>query len=194
MCESIRNVTKTPLLASQFFVGAYEDVLSWSAGYISIISDQNTQVKIYQSSDRNNWLLTNTINYSSTNTVVTQQFELTQRYVYLTLQNTSITNQSLLVFDVIYKDYFYSENTGLATSALQTTGNSSLASIVTNTSHLPASLGSTTSANSFPIVIASDQSAVAVSNASLPTIATNTTNCANIPTVSQKTMANSVKG
>jgi hypothetical protein len=49
--------------------------------------------------------------------------------------------------------------TGAATSALQTTGNSSLSSIDTKT---PA-LGQTTMANSQPVVIASNQSAVPVS-------------------------------
>jgi hypothetical protein len=73
---------------------------------------------------------------------------------------------------------------GSATSALQTTGNTSLASIDTK---LPAK-GSANSANSTPVVIASDQAAVPVTvsgvstaanqttgNTSLATIATNTT-------------------
>jgi len=51
-----------------------------------------------------------------------------------------------------------------ATSALQTTGNTSLASIATNTGNIPAK-GSATSANSTPVVIASDQGAVPVSQA-----------------------------
>lgn len=49
--------------------------------------------------------------------------------------------------------------TGAATSALQTTGNTSLASIDAG---IPAALGQTTSAASMPVVIASDQSAVKV--------------------------------
>lgn len=50
--------------------------------------------------------------------------------------------------------------TGASTSALQTTGNTSLASIDAG---IPAALGSTTSANSMPVVIASDQAAIPTS-------------------------------
>lgn len=52
--------------------------------------------------------------------------------------------------------------TGAATSANQTTGNSSLSTIATNTGNIP-SKGQATMANSTPVAIASDQSAVAVS-------------------------------
>lgn len=52
--------------------------------------------------------------------------------------------------------------TGAATSANQTTGNSSLSTIATNTGNIPAK-GQATMANSTPVAIASDQSAVAVS-------------------------------
>jgi len=52
--------------------------------------------------------------------------------------------------------------TGASTSALQTTGNTSLSTIATQTSHLPTSLGQTTMANSLPVTIASDQSAIPV--------------------------------
>lgn len=49
--------------------------------------------------------------------------------------------------------------TGASTSALQTTGNNSLASIDAG---IPAALGQTTMASSMPVVLASDQSTVAV--------------------------------
>lgn len=51
--------------------------------------------------------------------------------------------------------------TGASTSALQTTGNASLASI---DGKLPATLGQKTSAASFAVVIASDQSPISVTN------------------------------
>lgn len=50
---------------------------------------------------------------------------------------------------------------GAATSALQTTGNTSLSSIV---SQLPATLGQKTSANSLAVVISSDQSPISVTS------------------------------
>lgn len=50
---------------------------------------------------------------------------------------------------------------GAATSALQTTGNTSLSSIVTQ---LPATLGQKTSANSLAVVISSDQSPIPVTS------------------------------
>lgn len=49
--------------------------------------------------------------------------------------------------------------TGAATSANQTTGNTSLATIATNTGNIPAK-GQATMANSTPVAIASDQSAL----------------------------------
>lgn len=52
--------------------------------------------------------------------------------------------------------------TGAATSALQTTGNSILTAI---SAQLPATLGQKTSANSFAVVLASDQSTIPVSSA-----------------------------
>lgn len=89
---------------------------------------------------------------------------------------------------------------GAATSALQTTGNSSLSSIDGKLN----SLGQKTMANSVPVVLASDQSTLAISAASLPlpsgaaTSALQTTGNTSIasidtktPTVGQKTMANS---
>jgi hypothetical protein len=55
--------------------------------------------------------------------------------------------------------------TGAATSALQTTGNNSLASIDAG---IPAALGQTTMAASMPITIASDQTALPISASALP--------------------------
>lgn len=57
---------------------------------------------------------------------------------------------------------------GAATSANQTSEITELTSINTNTSHLPAALGQTTMVSSLPVVIASDQSTLPVSAASLP--------------------------
>jgi hypothetical protein len=61
-----------------------------------------------------------------------------------------------------------------ATSALQTTGNTSLATIATQTSHLPTALGAATSANSLPVVIASDQAGFTVGTAPLAVYGTPT--------------------
>lgn len=73
--------------------------------------------------------------------------------------------------------------TGASTSALQGTGNTSLASIATNTANIPAK-GQATMANSTPVAIASDQSAIPVSG----TIAvTGVATAANQTNASQKT-------
>ena len=53
--------------------------------------------------------------------------------------------------------------TGAATAANQTTANTSLATIATQTSHLPTALGQTTMANSLPVVFASKQTNLATS-------------------------------
>jgi hypothetical protein len=55
--------------------------------------------------------------------------------------------------------------TGASTSALQTTGNTSLSTIATNT----PTVGQKTMANSSPVVISSDQSAVSTTETRLPT-------------------------
>jgi len=104
--------------------------------------------------------------------------------------------------------------TGAATSALQTTGNTSLGVIDTSTAAINAKLGSLgqkAMAGSAPVVLASDQAAipVTISSAALPTgaatsalqttgntsLGTIDTSTAAIntktPTVAQKTMANS---
>lgn len=54
--------------------------------------------------------------------------------------------------------------TGASTSANQTTANTSLASIVTNTANIPT-VGQKTSAASLPVVLASDQSALPITTA-----------------------------
>ena len=86
-----------------------------------------------------------------------------------------------------------------ATAGNQTTGNAALTTIATTTANIPAK-GSATSANSLPVVIASDQSGLplptgastaanqSAGNASLVTVATNT---ANIPAKGSATSANS---
>lgn len=51
---------------------------------------------------------------------------------------------------------------GASTSVLQSTGNTSLANIATNTSGLPSTLGQKTSAGSLGVVLASDQSAIPI--------------------------------
>lgn len=53
--------------------------------------------------------------------------------------------------------------TGASTSALQTTGNTSLASIATNTANIPT-VGQKTSSASLPVVLASDQSPLPVAS------------------------------
>lgn len=56
----------------------------------------------------------------------------------------------------------------LATAAAQTTGNTSLATVATNTGNIPAK-GANTKANSMPVTMASDQTAIPVSLATAPT-------------------------
>ncbi len=75
--------------------------------------------------------------------------------------------------------------TGAATAANQTTGNTSLASIVTNTGNIPAK-GQTTMLGSTPVAIASDQTAIPVSASSLP-LPTGAATSANQTNGSQKT-------
>ena len=70
------------------------------------------------------------------------------------------------------------DNTGAivapATSGNQTTANTSLSTIVTNTGHIP-SQGSAVSASSLPVVIASDQATFSVFNSTNPIVASGAT-------------------
>ncbi len=72
---------------------------------------------------------------------------------------------------------------GAATSANQTTANSSLSTIANNTGNIP-NAGQTTMVNSMPVVIASNQSTVPVSLASVPTHAVTQSGTWNINNIS----------
>lgn len=98
----------------------------------------------------------------------------------LTIKDAAGTNQPVIAYTDGTNFSFalpLLDNTGAviapATSTLQTTANTSLASVVTNTANIPAK-GSATSANSTPVVIASDQTAVPVSQAANTTGGTST--------------------
>lgn len=81
--------------------------------------------------------------------------------------------------------------TGAATGALQTTGNASLAAIDAG---IPAALGQTTMANSMPVVIASDQSAIPVTfTAPATTTLATVTSVAVSTTVATLSVSNSAK-
>jgi hypothetical protein len=100
--QSSNNHTDVPLTAGSIFLGKYDKVLNFANAYYSIVSDQDCQVVVYQSNDRTNYSTT-VYSYDHTNGYVTQTTALTQAYVYLTVRNTTGTNQDVLHVSMIYK-------------------------------------------------------------------------------------------
>lgn len=78
------------------------------------------------------------------------------------IANTTFASTQSGTWDIRNVSGTVSLPTGASTSALQTTGNTSLASIATNTGNIPT-VGQKAMAASLPIVVASDQSAIPIS-------------------------------
>jgi hypothetical protein len=118
--DSALNSTNIPLNAGGVFIGQFENILLPTAT-ISLIADTTTQIDIYQSINKIQ------VNHTTFLTQANQYFEanitLTQPYVYFSVRNNSMTNQSLLNFSVIYKNAWISRNTG--SSSLTFTSNGS---------------------------------------------------------------------
>jgi len=117
--DSALNSTNIPLNAGGVFIGQYENILLPTAT-ISLIADTSTQIDIYQSINKIQ------VNHTTFLTQANQYFEanitLTQPYVYFSVRNNSMTNQSLLNFSVIYKSAWISRNTGSASLTFTSNG------------------------------------------------------------------------
>jgi hypothetical protein len=102
--QSVKNQTTVPLRAGAIFIGGWEDVLDYGGAMMTIVSDQYCEIEFYTSNDKNSSSV-KTIEYTASNTIVTTDVALQSRYVYVTVRNTSGSNQTLLNFSMLYKNY-----------------------------------------------------------------------------------------
>ena len=101
--QSLYNETNVPLRAGSIFLGKWENVLDYDSAFYSIIADQDCQVEFYQSNDKKTITMT-PYNYTALSTNVINDVLLQQRYIYVTIRNSSLTNQTVLNFTMIYKN------------------------------------------------------------------------------------------
>ena len=101
--QSVNNTTNVPLRAGAIYLGSNDDVLDYDSAYYSINADQNSQLEIYQSNDKKTYTIT-TYNYTGGAGIVVNDILLQQRYIYVTIRNSTGTNQTVLNFTMIYKN------------------------------------------------------------------------------------------
>ena len=101
--QSTNNQTNVPLRAGAIFLGGWDDALNYDGAYCSITSDQNCQLDVYQSNDKRLYTVTST-NYTGASGLQTYTQFLEQRYMYITVRNSSSNNQTLLNVSLIYKN------------------------------------------------------------------------------------------
>ena len=100
--QSTNNQTNVPLRVGSIYIGQNDDVLNYNSACYSIISDQNCQIELYQSNDKKTYSVA-TVNYTGGAGLVTNEVQLAQRYIYVTVRNSGTVNQTLLNFTLIYK-------------------------------------------------------------------------------------------
>ena len=97
--QSTNNQTNVPLRAGAIFIGSIDNVLNYDSAYYTIDSDQNCAVQFYCTNDKKNY---NIIDYAYTpSTVVVNNILLQQRYIYVTIRNSSSTDQTYLNFTML---------------------------------------------------------------------------------------------
>jgi hypothetical protein len=105
--ESKLNTSSVPLNTGGLFIGAYESVVAYSSIVVSIYSDTETTISCYQSLNKqlaNVSVFTGVANVQSTFVVS----PIILPYVYFTVRNSSVSNQTILNFSVAYKNSAFS--------------------------------------------------------------------------------------
>lgn len=120
--ESVNNKTFTPLQAGRAYIGLYEKVDAYSSCVLSIISDQNCLVTMYQSQNKTTEYSVN-YSYTTPNVQYTMPIQLTAPYVYFVVRNEGSVAQTYLNFTIIYKTAY--NQTG-ATNIFDSNGNTLL--------------------------------------------------------------------
>jgi len=100
--KSVNNVSNIPLAGGRTYIGSYDNVLTFATAVILVNSDSNTQLTIYQSSNKSQ-TYTEVINITG-GTPYTKVWNITSPYIYFTVKNTTGTAQTYLNFEVIYRE------------------------------------------------------------------------------------------
>jgi hypothetical protein len=120
---SANNFSNTPLGAEKAYIGTYDSVLQYGSATITLNTDTDCELIIYQSADK-----VSTISevVPITSFPYTSIISLAQPYVYFTVRNTTSTDQTTFLFTVIYRSGVYvPDGTGLAsTKIFDSAGNS----------------------------------------------------------------------
>lgn len=123
--ESVNNKTFTPLEAGRAYIGTYDKVDGYSSCVLSLISDQNCLITLYQSQNKSSEY-SSTYSYTSPNTQFTQSVSLTAPYVYFTVRNQGNVAQTKLNFTVIYKTAYTTAGGGNNSNIFDSNGNNLL--------------------------------------------------------------------
>jgi hypothetical protein len=103
MTESTKNYSIVPLGPQHIYVGTWEKTLSPTA-VVSLLSDQPTQITVYQSLNRT--IVEQTQISTSASVPFTYNLPLNLPYVYFTVRNTGDNAMTYLNFSVIYQPVF----------------------------------------------------------------------------------------
>ena len=105
--ESKLNTSTIPLNTGGLFIGGYESVVAYSSIVVSIYSDTETTISCYQSLNKqqaNVSVFTGVASVQSTFIIS----PIILPYVYFTVRNSSVSNQTILNFSVAYKNSAFS--------------------------------------------------------------------------------------
>jgi hypothetical protein len=112
--KSTFNSSATPLQNGRMFIGRWDSVLEYSTCVITVNCDENTELRIFQSSDKINSI--GDTFFPVGGTPFTQIINLTSPFFYLTLQNISGTNATQLSLETIYRTVSVTKNVNIFSS------------------------------------------------------------------------------
>lgn len=103
MNSKLNNVN-LPLASGETYTGGWEDITLYEVVNISIISDQNSNVTVYFSSDRTNEDFAIVNEYTNTTNGVNYEIVKKARYVRIDVENVAGTDQTYLRCNTEYKN------------------------------------------------------------------------------------------
>lgn len=99
---SVKNSSLIPLASNRVFIGSWDNVIQYNTAIVSVYSDTNTLLTVYQSQNKTNDFVST---YNLQSGVYNElQIGLTNQYVYFTLLNQSQDSQTFLNLSVIYRN------------------------------------------------------------------------------------------
>ena len=109
--ESFKNSSTVPLPAGGVFIGTYEDVSSYESAVITVFSTTSCEILAFQSQDKKKTYQQGFVSQANTlTTFFISPFKFP--YIYFTCRNTESQNQSILNFNVSYKNVNQQINAG----------------------------------------------------------------------------------